>query len=272
MSNGDDIEVTIQDTVTGDGTIAFVEDNTSGMIGSMTAGSTSGFFHNVNTTDCTTEPFTFHPLYATASSTHVWNWAALKLNVAFAMEIGHYELCGNASCSTKPDGNDEGACSVTTTQTCAKNTDCPTGETCVGNCAVTTSRGIGGCQNQDLDRDGVSYQAKWADGSSAHPAPIILGSVNNKGVGPMSVSANNSAIFSQGYDTLVFQTTESTAATFYPFFSQAGVGASCRFNFGNDIPGTTKTDFSKAAQYTGVARANPCFPDTSWLTALSLLR
>src|SRR5439155_8559270 len=120
-------------------------------------------------TDCTTQTFDFHPLYSTASPTHVINWILLTPNVTFAMEIGHWELCADSLCNTKPDGNDADD------NTCA------------------TSRGIGGCgltPARDDDLDGISYQAKWPDGSSSHPAPIVLGAPNDNGVGPMSLAAD----------------------------------------------------------------------------------
>jgi hypothetical protein len=36
---------------------------------------------------------------------------------------------------------------------------------------------------------------------------------------------------------------------FYPFYSQAGTGATCAFNVGNDIPGVIVNDFGKTAQF-----------------------
>jgi len=118
----------------------------------------------------------------------------------------------------------------------------------------------------------VSYQANWADGTSSHPASIIIGSPNNKGIGPQSVSPTNPSVYSTGYNGMKFKTTESTAGVaFYPFYSRSGSGSGCRLNFGNDIPGVTKSDFGKAAQYTapypGVI-PNPCSPDLAWLVAM----
>jgi hypothetical protein len=63
-------------------------------------------------------------------------------------------------------------------------------------------------------------------------------------------------------------TTEATNFAFYPFFSQAGTGSSCVFNFGNDIPGVTTTDFGKAAQY-GTTIDNPCLPGSLKPTTLT---
>lgn len=243
MSNGDDITITIKDTVSG--LSVAITDNTSLTTGSMVASAANGYLHNANTTDCTKTAFNYHPLYQTASATHTLLWGGVHPNVAFATEIGHWELCGNSSCSTKPDGNDGD-------------------ETLCG-----TVRGVGGCADKDGDQDGVSYKIKWPDGTSFHPGSIIIGSPNNKGVGPMSRSASSANAYTQGYDTISFRTTEPTNTLFYPFFNQTGVGTACRFNFGNDSNATT-ADFGKTNQY-GLIRANPCFPDPSWTVPVSSL-
>jgi hypothetical protein len=261
MSSGDSILVTIHDTANGIETD--VDDLTSAATGSMVASGANGFVHNANQTDCTTTPFDFHAMYATASPGQGVPWASLGLNVGFDFEIGHYELCGDSSCSTLPDGGDEGTCSVSTNQLCKVDGDCPMGETCnvqtVASCG--TVRGVGGCFDRDLDQDGTSYQADWPDGTAAHPSSVILGSADDRGVGPLSTSTTSTNTYDEGYNTITFRTTEGTSAPFYPFFSQAGTGASCRFNFGNDIPGTTTNDFGKAAQY-GTTITNPCLPGT----------
>ena len=222
MSNGDTIVVTIHDTANGLETD--VNDQTSSTTGSMVASGANGFVHNSNQSTCATAPFDFHAMYATASPGQVVPWATLGPNVAFDFEIGHFELCGDSGCATKPDGSD------------TDDTGCQ------------TVRGIGGCFGSDLDHDGTSYKADWPDGTAVHPSSVILGAPNDRGVGPLNAATSGSSTYDQAYDTITFQTTEATTGAFYPFWSQAGTGASCRFNFGNDIPGTTTTDFGKASQ------------------------
>jgi hypothetical protein len=173
-------------------------------------------------------------MYATASPGQVVPWAGLKPNVAFDFEIGHWELCSDSSCSSPPDPTENGS-------------------------SCGTARGVGGCVAKDSDQDGQAYLADWADGTAGHPASIILGAADDSGVGPLSTSTTSLTTYDEGYPTLAFRTTESTSSTFYPFFSQAGTGAACRFNFGNDIPSVTTNDFSKAAQY-GTTISNPCLP------------
>ena len=261
MNNGDTIVVTITDTPNGLRT----DVTDGGATGFMVASGANGFVHNANQTDCTTAPFNFRAMYATASPGQVVPWASLGPNVSFDFEIGHFELCGDATCSTLanlPDGGDEvtGTCSVTTTMACQVSSQCPSGETCNNGCG--TIRGVGGCIQSDTDQDGVCYNANWADGTAAHPASLILGSADDKGVGPLTTSTTSTSTYDEGYNKITFQTTEGTGSTFYPFYSQAGTGASCRFNFGNTIPGTTTNDFGKAAQY-GTTIDNPCLPGSA---------
>jgi len=257
FSNGDALIVTIHDTASGLETD--INDLTSGVTGQMVASSGNGFVHNTSLinngvcsgspgTQCTTkancpsgqscvcqtEPFSYHAMYATAAPGHVVTWAQTGPNVSFASEIGHWELCANSSCSSLPDSDsDDSFCS--------------------------TTRGVGGCTNADTDFDGTSFQADWPDGNASHPSSIIIGAQNNTGVGPMSASVANQNSYVQGYQTVQFQQAGGIGGTFYPFYSQSGIGQACVFNFGNDIPGTTTTDFSKAAQY-GTTMSNPCSP------------
>ena len=123
-----------------------------------------------------------------------------------------------------------------------------------------TVRGVGGCFGSDLDHDGTSYQADWPDGTGAHPASVIMGASNDQGFGPLNAATTGSAgPYDEAFNAITFKTTEGTNGPFYPFFSRAGTGTACRFNFGNDIPGTTSADFGKATQY-GTSITNPCLP------------
>lgn len=257
MSNGDDISVTLQDTT--NGLEAIVTDLTRATGGSMVASAGNKFQHLVSPTGCTTEFFGFHPLYSTASATNIVPWTSLQVNVGFSMEIGHFELCGDSNCNMLPDGNDEGTCSNKSSQDCSSNSDCPTGGTCIGSCAKSSARGIGFCSNEDLDLDGLSYQADWPDGTSSHPASVIIEAQNGTGVGPMSAIADNPGNYLLGYPTVRFATTTPIGGALYPFYSEAGYGQACVFNFGNDIPGTTSNDFSRSSQY-GTSIYNPCPP------------
>src|SRR4029077_5892036 len=154
--------------------------------------------HNANTTDCQTAPFDFHPMYATATTDHVLTWGANNSNVSFTTEFGHWELCGNASCSILPDGD---------------------GDDTVG---CTTVRGIGGCTGGspgDTDFDGLGYQPNWPDGTSSHPGSIFIGASNSKGVGPLSASPADATKYTQGYGDIKLVTNNANTTNFYPFFA-----------------------------------------------------
>jgi hypothetical protein len=257
MDTGDTIVVTITDTPNGLRTD--VNDLTSSATGFMVASGANGYVHNANQTDCTTTAFNFHAMYATAAPGQIVPWATLNPNVSADFEIGHWELCGDAACSTLPDGGDldEGSCSKSTKTACSTDGDCPSGETCSHPCA--TVQGVGGCYGSDTDQDGVCYNTNWPDGTGAHPTSFTFGAADDNGVGPLTSALASPGTYNVGYHTITFQTTEPTTPTFYPFYSQTGTGTACRFNFGNDIPGTTTTDFGKAAQY-GNTIDNPCLP------------
>jgi plastocyanin len=232
MNTGDELLITLRDTA--NGLRAEVDDLTTSSTGSMVASGANGFVHNANQTDCTTAPFDFHPLYATASPGNTVQWLTLQANVSLAFEVGHWELCTDSACTAAPDAEDAFAVNI---------------------------RGIGGYLGSDLDHDGTSYQADWPDGVSSHPASLVLQSPNDRGVGPLTSPAGNGnlCVYNQGYSTIRFATTEPVFGAFYPFYSQAGTGSSCVFNFGKDIPGATTDDFNKAGQY-GTTISNPCLP------------
>jgi uncharacterized repeat protein (TIGR01451 family) len=232
LNNGDTIQITLKDTASG--LRADVVDSTAGTSGFMVASGANGFKHNANQVDCTTTAFDFHPEYLTAKPTNFTGWTSLAANIAVDFEIGHWELCSDAACTTPPDPPENGM-------------------------SCGTTRGIGGCTASDLDHDGTSYVADWPDGTAGHPAPIIITAPNDKGVGPLSANTIGGSTYNQGFKSIEFRTTESTTGTFYPFWSQAGTGPSCVFNFGNDIPGVTTNDFGQRAQYFTTI-ANPCFP------------
>ena len=231
MSPSDSIRIRIKDTA--NGLENDVEDLTSGTTGSMVASGANGFTQTTESSHavdasatCPTNPFSYHPEYLTASTSHNGSW--INANINFSFEIGHGELCGDTACSTKPDSDSD-------------DTGCG------------TILGIGLCAGGDLDHDGTSYVADWPDGTANHPGSLIIGNVLDDGMGPLSFSGGS---YQAAYGKVFFQPAGVKGA-FYPFFSQAGTGRSCVFNFGNDIPGTTTNDFGKAAQY-GTTITNPC--------------
>jgi hypothetical protein len=96
MNPGDQLAVSISDTP--NGLQVSITDFSTGQKGTMTANGSHGFQQVAFQPDaeaCATNPYTFHPMFATSSpQTRVWT--AHTYNVAFSMEIGHQTQSGYA--------------------------------------------------------------------------------------------------------------------------------------------------------------------------------
>ena len=232
MNPGDKLIVLINDT--SNGLLTEVVDKTTGQSGYMVASSSNGFENTLsdfNTNTCTPQPFSFHPEFNTVTISNIVPWTALQANVNIAFEIGHFEL------GTDSDADDN---------------------TCVSLLGVT------GCTDTDTDFDGLSYQADWPNGNSSFPSSVVIGAATGNGMGPISYN-QTSGNYTDPYGYIRFGTpvgfsepgcTSSSGcsipppgAAFYPFYTQQGAGATCKFNFGNDISGVTTYDFGKYLQY-----------------------
>jgi hypothetical protein len=239
MSPADRILITIKDSAAG--LSITVNDLTSAATGSMVASGANGFTQTLETSHmplgnppppgtCSTAAFSYHPEYLTASPANNGSW--FGDNISLSYEIGHWELCGDAACMTLPDPPDP--------MSSMDDTGC------------VTALGVGGCSGTDGDHDGLSYLTDWPDGNASHPSTLIIGNALDNGVGPLSFAGGS---YQAPYGKIFFG--GSVGGPFYPFYSQAGTGTSCVFNFGNDIPGTTTNDFGQTAQY-GTTITNSC--------------
>lgn len=225
MNQGDKLKVTIHDTP--NGLINQIKDLTTGKSGFMVASAANGF-QGLHVADCSPVPFTFHPEFSTAKFGNFVPWAALQANIGNSIEIGHFQPGANGD-------ND------------SDDAPCFPGPT------------VAGCIGSDLDFDGTSYLADWANGTPNTPTPIQFTS------GPMS-AASGSSHYSNTYPSVQFETdvlaSESTCtpsgagctvpppgAAFYPFYAQTGHGPNCTITFGNDIRGATTNDFGRDTQY-----------------------
>jgi hypothetical protein len=260
MNPGDELLILIKDTP--DGLLTKIVDVSTGEEGYMVASAKNGFA-NTDINTCATSPYNFHPEYDTAKPANINPWGALELNVNIAVETGHFEFADG-------DSDDQ---------------PCFTGPTIAGCLALA----IGG----DLDFDGPPYLPDWPDGKRNHPSPFLVGSLNGRGIGPLSYT-NDHEGYSSGYPKLQFQTdvpasdmgcnvttgagcqAPPSGAAFYPFYSLITSGwddwdQSCQLTFGNDIKGKTINDFGKDAQYgppsaryfgdlAGGVMHNPCKP------------
>jgi hypothetical protein len=149
MNSGDNLEVDIHDGLAG--LTASIHDQTTGKTGSITASAANGFaqiLFEPTASACHQAPYTFRPMYSTASEHTRVPWAAHTYNVAFSDEIGHFEYCsavsgegGECTANNEPglDGDDDGCFSA----------------------AFSLFVPIGGCIATDNDFDGTSYQPVW---------------------------------------------------------------------------------------------------------------
>jgi hypothetical protein len=230
MNPGDALSVTIQDTDVGLKTT--VNDASTGASGFMVASGANGF-RNTSQLNCATSTHDFHPEYSSAAVNHITPWTALSANVNFAMEIGHFQL--NVGGGSGDGDSDDSPCFS-------------------GPNNVASSSSVGGCAGADIDFDGTSYLADWADASAQRPGSFALGA-------PLSFSSGS---YSASYPSFVFATdvpasdggcNQSTGAgckvppgagAFYPFYS---TNAACNFMFGNEIAGQTVNDYGKDSEY-----------------------
>ena len=272
MNAGDTIAVDIHDTA--DGFRASLRDMSTGQSGSMTASPANGFqqvIFDPKAKTCSSQPYAFHPMYATSSEHTRVPWAAHSYNVAFSDEIGHFEYCPNV---TSFDGSGELGTFVCASTASASD---PSpggvdGDDKDGNCApaaLSTLIKIDGCTGIDDDFDGPAYQTVWP-GSTTNlqrelaldPAPVRFTSPvfnGSQNYSRVAFEADLGAIeFSQGCSTVTGAgcTNPPAAAQFYPVFtaepnlaaglSRPGTGsavsAGCAWQFGGaDIRGTTNT-------------------------------
>jgi len=255
MNQGDRIRVTIKDTP--QGLLTLVEDLTTGRSGFMVASAANGF-QNTDLNSCKGTNFSFHPEFATARVGNFVPWAALQINVNFAMELGHFTpgINGDKDADDAP---------------------CFPGPTVPGCLDLA--------QGGDLDFDGSSYVFDWPDGTSNNTATsVTIGSVLGSGIGPLSLSGRT---YDQPYSQIQFETdvpaSEKTChpngqacvvppvhAAFYPFYSLS-TSSGCALLFGN-FSGTDFNSFGGDAQFgasnlawffgtdSGGIQGNPCIP------------
>jgi hypothetical protein len=263
MNPGDRIRVTLHDTP--GGLIATVDDLTTGISGFMVAAAANGFVQ-VNPVTCTTSPFSYHPAWSTATQDHINPWGLARNNIAFAMEIGHFEQLNR-------DKHDE----------------------CIP--------GVG-CLGTDSDFDGTSYIRDWPGSPDVTTTSIKIGSVKGRGIGPLSGRPNAPADYNDPFPTIRFETTvlptanadcpngkdcklPPDSAQFYPFYAliteeldghvkkldgDVKEDEVCFMLFG-DFNGTLVNNFDAHLQYglpdvtrspsllTSDPEPNPCLPD-----------
>jgi hypothetical protein len=259
MNPGDRIRVSLADTP--NGLLIVIIDETTHTTGYVTVSSANGFQSltppsatGSNTApNCQTVPFTFRPLWNTASTANIIPWALANINVQFALETGHFEIQDS-------DGDDSGCTSTT-------------------NPVVNNA-----CFGTDGDFDGQPYQSgSWPPAGGGKSVQII--SASGTGIGPASSNqlypqlqfetTFRATLGSNGsMASLIGTTVGANTSFFYPYYSQMGpgftAGIACSLVIGNYASGgaNVTSDFNKQAQYDGGASnsgenagpiiANPC--------------
>ena len=150
MNAGDTLKVVLRDTPAG--FRVDIWDLDTGGYGFMTASTANGFaqvLFEPSSSTCHSQPYAFHPMYATSSEHTRVPWAAHSYNIAFSDEIGHFEYCdavSNGVCTSK-GVNDPGGLD-------SDDFDCfgP---------ASSSRVAIGGCTREDSDFDGPTYGNNW---------------------------------------------------------------------------------------------------------------
>jgi hypothetical protein len=222
MNPGDQLRVSMNDS--SGGFVSRIDDLTTGESGFMVASKHNGFRQiNWDPTGftCVGTPYAFHPMYATShtytsiqtapNEPVTWaGWTAHTWNVAYQMEIGHFE---------KPDGDGD-------------DTRCFNGPT------------IPGCLSTDDDFDGYPYHKDWPNGSASFPSPMLVNSP--KSMGPTGGFTQKYGKIQFETDLPAVESTCNTltgagcsnpppGAKFYPWFHLSKT--TCQWTLSNNIAG-----------------------------------
>jgi len=275
MNSGDRLAIVMQDTTHGLRIDIF--DLSTGQHGSMTSSAANSFgqvkFDPTGTT-CQNIPYDFHPMYSTSSEQTRVPWAAHSYNIAFADEIGHFDMC-NGSAPILPGGT----CPATNTEGVGAAQSASDGDDTF--CSPSTASflvPIAGCTGQNDGFDGVPYQPLWPDGNTQlHPTPIrfsspLTGKQDSFNYDRIAFEADLPRIETSTCNrvtgagcTLIPTNDRGQPAAFYPFFSigkssekssekgEKGEKPSmsetgCQWALGNHLPKSIN-DFGQNAQY-----------------------
>lgn len=267
MRPGDRLRVRMFDANLGGGKHALEAretDLTSGKSGFMIASARNGFM-NTNPFDCSGTRFNFEPEYSTARAANIIPWGIGPYMINNQFEIGHFEPC--TSLSGRVGGPDPffKDCHGPYESTADKgspfepdDSPCyPKGDTHKGTAAPDEVTGCPVFDDAigDLDYDGTDYRADWPNSLLTGPYPTPF------------LQRQPTTVGGSGYPQIQFMT--DTSATelntncdletgsgcvlppkgpghFYPYWTQARVGTSCFWEFGNMPNGNT---FGRLRQY-----------------------
>jgi len=258
MGQGDHVTITIHDT--SDGLTTDVVDHANGQVGTMTASAANGFaqmnYAPDPSTQCTSTPYTYHPMYSTASPLTRATWTAYPYNIAYADETGHFSYCSQVDETSGTCVGQEGA---------PGNQHPADGDDffCFG--ADQTSRiPIAGCTFTNNGFDGTPYLDDWPNGDLNRGTPVMFtspltGADYTQNYNQLALAGSQPFvefgggqqgcnIFTMTGCTLLPKTDTGTTAPFYPFFYTTREQG-CSWGEGTDIPRLTVNDYGKQAEY-----------------------
>ena len=271
MNPGDMVRAHIFDADIGGGQHALetqLTDLSTGRSGFMIASAANGFMAT-NHVDCSGTPFNYQPEFNTAGPQNAVSWAALQVNVATQFEIGHYTPCTKV---VKPSTFTLGSFTDTVWNNClgpyeaATSPDnahspepgdspCyPVGDTHGG---ASPPNLVTGCANfflanGDIDYDGTSYWPDWPNQTTPNgfPSPFRQQQPSTDGQPYRQIQFQTDAVASEatcqpsGAGCAV--PAPGSPGNFYPHWTLANPGGSCRWEFGNMTNGMS---FGGTAQY-----------------------
>ncbi|HLY38111.1 MAG TPA: hypothetical protein VKU61_08750 [Candidatus Binatia bacterium] len=259
MDAGDTVLVAIEDTPSG--VQVRLDDLTTQESGSMTASAANGFaqvvFAPKPSRDCRVVPYDFHAMYSTSSEETRAPWTANAINVSFAAEIGHFQLCSRVNPRTHRCVGEEGAGHADRDDKgCVPSPPAPL---------------LAGCIDQNTGFDGPSYQHDWPNGdTTTRPTPFVVQSpLGGEGLSDgyeriafetnlpilealhgkkklTRTSRKFCDILSGGNCSLLPSTDRHEPAALYPFFS---LGGDCAWAIGDADPAFAMNDFGGNTQY-----------------------
>jgi len=252
MNPGDKLDIHIFDNKTAGALETQIRDVSTGQTGFMLASAKNGFM-NTSIATCAGTPWSFRPLYNTASTINQGGWAAANINVSY--EVGHFTPCAALKGFAPVDvdgfkdpswkfcqGPYANAGSGGTTENkapCFKAGDTHG----VLNAAPNE---VTGCTGADLVYDGTSYWRDWPDSLTPgmFPSPLTISAPSTNGAAYSQMQfltdnpATNVKCNTQTFAGCVVPPTQAPGK-FYPYWTQAMVKGSCVWEFGQMTNGNT---------------------------------
>jgi hypothetical protein len=257
MNPGDKLAIHIFDDKSAGALETQVRDLSTGQTGYMLASARNGFM-NTSIANCAGTPWSFRPLYNTASTINQGGWAAANINVAY--EVGHFTPCTKLKVFAPINVNGFADKSWNFCSGPYENAGPPDGSpgSGEGNDAPCFYAGdthgqlgaapdeVTGCTGADLDYDGTSYWRNWPDSLTPgmFPSPLTISAPSTNGAAYSQIQfltdnpATNVKCNPQTFAGCVVPPTQAPGK-FYPYWTQAMVKGSCVWEFGQMTNGNT---------------------------------